>query len=83
MLLKTICFKRMDGAQIKVTEVPVLTGDETYFFMLTARLDAFLKKIFLSNEKRHVYSFRENVKRTVKWSTYEQIYKQPSLKHNA
>ncbi|MCY7729844.1 YpmP family protein, partial [Bacillus safensis] len=36
----------MDGAQIKVTEVPVLKGDETYRFMLTIRLEAFLKKVY-------------------------------------
>uniref|UniRef100_UPI003EBE2136 DUF2535 family protein n=1 Tax=Bacillus maqinnsis TaxID=3229854 RepID=UPI003EBE2136 len=73
----------MDGAQIKVTEVPVLRGDETYCFMLTFRLESFLKKIYVSKGKRNVYSFRENLKRNVKWSTYEQIYQQPTLKHNA
>ncbi|MBQ4818032.1 YpmP family protein [Bacillus pumilus] len=83
MLLKTICFRRMDGAQIKVTEVPVLKGDEPHGFMLTFRLEAFLKKVYVSKGKRTVYSFREDVKRNVKWSTYEQIYQEPTLKHNA
>ncbi|MDM5298445.1 YpmP family protein [Bacillus pumilus] len=83
MLLKTICFRRMDGIQIKVTEVPVLKGDETYCFMLTFRLEAFLKKVSVSKGKRDVYSFREDVKRSVKWSTYEQIYQEPTLKYNA
>ncbi|MFP3326453.1 DUF2535 family protein, partial [Planococcus sp. SIMBA_160] len=76
-----MCFRRMDGDQIKVTEIPVLKGDETYCFMLTFRLEAFLKKVYVSKGKRDVYSFREYVKRNVKWSTYEQIYQQPTLKH--
>ncbi|MFS0656726.1 DUF2535 family protein [Bacillus sp. 179-C3.3 HS] len=83
MLLKTICFRRMDGVQIKVTEIPVLRGDETYSFMLTLRLDAFLKKVYVSKGKRDIYSFREDVKRNVKWSTYEKIYQELTLKHNA
>lgn len=51
--------------------------------MLTFRLEAFLKKVYVSKGKRAVYSFREDVKRNVKWSTYEQIYQEPTLKHNA
>ncbi|MGW6109092.1 DUF2535 family protein, partial [Bacillus subtilis] len=33
LLLKSLEFKRDDGIQVKVTEIPVLKEDEHYFFM--------------------------------------------------
>ncbi|MCY7915901.1 YpmP family protein [Bacillus haynesii] len=43
----------------------------------------FLKTLYCSKRKKNVYSFREYLKRALKWQDYLAIYQQEELKHNA
>lgn len=47
MLLKSLEFKRQDGIQVKVTEIPVVTEGEHYFFQIHQHLELYLKKFLL------------------------------------
>ncbi len=38
LLLKSLEFKRQDGIQVKVTEIPVVTEGEHYFFKFISTL---------------------------------------------
>ncbi|TWK82464.1 hypothetical protein CHCC20335_3507 [Bacillus paralicheniformis] len=66
-----------------MTEIPLLKEDDPHFFMAQLRLEAFLKKLYCSKRKKNVYSFREYLKRALKWHDYQAIYQQEELKHNA
>ncbi|ARW07174.1 DUF2535 family protein [Bacillus atrophaeus] len=83
MLLKSLEFKRRDGIQVKVTEIPVLREDENHFFMMNQNLQLYLKEVFSSDSRAQVYSFRQYMKRRMKWKDYQAIFHQESLKHNA
>jgi hypothetical protein len=83
LLLKSLEFKRSDGIQVKVTEIPVLKEDEHYFFMLHHHLQFYLKEVFSSNSRAKVYSFRHYMKRRMKWADYQAVFHQEVLKHNA
>ncbi|OKO94119.1 hypothetical protein BRO54_1734 [Geobacillus proteiniphilus] len=39
--------------------------------------------MYRSRTSRSVYSFREHLKKVLKWPVYEQIFKETVLKHNA
>ncbi|MBL4976846.1 DUF2535 family protein [Bacillus halotolerans] len=83
MLLKSLEFKRSDGIQVKVTEIPVLKEDEHYFFMLNQHLQIYLKEVLSSKSREKVYSFRQYMKRRMKWTDYQAVFHQEVLKHNA
>ncbi|ATH92083.1 hypothetical protein ACH95_05430 [Bacillus glycinifermentans] len=83
MLLKSLEFKRSDGQQVKVTEIPLLKEDDPHFFMAKLRLEAYLEELYDSRRTKSVYSFREYLKRALKWRDYLAIYQQEELKHNA
>jgi hypothetical protein len=42
-----------------------------------------LREVFASQSVRTVYSFRQYVKRRMKWKDYEAVFNQEILKHNA
>lgn len=46
MLLKSLEFKRQDGIQVKVTEIPVVTEGEHYFFQIHQHLELYLRRSF-------------------------------------
>jgi hypothetical protein len=83
LLLKSLEFKRSDGQQVKVTEIPLLKEDDPHFFMTRVRLEAYLKELYCSKRNKNVYSFREYLKRALKWQDYLAIYQREELKHNA
>ncbi|MBT2575371.1 DUF2535 family protein [Bacillus sp. ISL-51] len=83
MLLKSLEFKRRDGIQVKVTDIPVVTEGEHYFFQIHQHLELYLREVFASQSVRTVYSFRQYVKRRMKWKDYEAVFNQEMLKHNA
>lgn len=83
LLLKSLEFKRSDGQKVKVTEIPLLKEDDPHFFMANLRLEIFLKTLYCSKRKKNVYSFRDYLKRALKWQDYLAIYQQDELKHNA
>ncbi|PFA70122.1 hypothetical protein CN378_02115 [Bacillus sp. AFS015802] len=83
MLTKTIEFKSKYGRKVKISEVPVLQKDSPLFLRVNLRLNQFITKVINQNEPRTIFSFREHLKRTTKWSEYEEIYQSAELKNNA
>ncbi|MFC3885236.1 DUF2535 family protein [Bacillus songklensis] len=83
MLFKSLEFKHVNGQKVKVIEIPVLEDDSTYRFMISLRLEAFMNQVFNNKNPKKVYSFKEYLKRVLKWKQYELIFKEDILKHNA
>ncbi|MFC0045376.1 DUF2535 family protein [Metabacillus iocasae] len=83
MLLKSLEFKHGNGEKVKIIQIPVLEEDSTFRFMISLRFEVFLNKIYHEPEPKHVYSFKDYLKRVLKWKDYEAIFKEDALKHNA
>ncbi|WP_027409770.1 YpmP family protein [Anoxybacteroides tepidamans] len=83
MLFKSLEFKNVYGQKVKIIDIPVLEEDSTYRFMVQMRLETFIAKVYRSHEGRSVYSFRDYLKKALKWPIYEQIFKTDILKNNA
>ncbi len=83
MLTKTIEFKSTDGRKVKILEVPVMKEDSPLYLRVNLRLNQFISKIVNQNRHKTIFSFREYLKRTTKWSEYEEIYQSEELKNNA
>ncbi|MDQ0162782.1 DUF2535 family protein [Aeribacillus alveayuensis] len=83
MLLKSLEFKAKNGQKVKIIEIPVLEDDNSYRFMLNLRLQTFLLTIYGTKQPKRVYSFREYLKRVLKWPDFEAIYQINLLRNNA
>ncbi|RLQ95247.1 DUF2535 family protein [Falsibacillus albus] len=83
MLLKSLEFKTTDGQKVKIIDIPVLEEDSPLKFKVNVRLELFMRKIISRDEPKKVYSLREHLKKTLKWTEYEQIYRASELKNNA
>jgi hypothetical protein len=83
LLLKSLEFKHVSGQKVKITEIPVLEENSTFRFMLSAKLDLFIRQITNESVPKQTYSFQEYLKRVLKWKDYEQLFKSHVLKHNA
>ncbi|MTH52068.1 DUF2535 family protein [Bacillus mangrovi] len=83
MLFKSLEFKRMDGQKVKVIEIPVMVKDNSYTFLIQARLQAYLTRLNAEPEPKSVYSFREYLRKTLKWPDYEAIFQSEVLQNNA
>jgi uncharacterized protein Veg len=83
LLTKTIEFKSKYGRKVKISEVPVLKKDNPLYLRVNLRLHQFITKVTNQNEPKTIFSFREHLKRTTKWSEYEEIYQSEELKNNA
>lgn len=83
MLLKSLEFKNAVGQKVKVLEIPVLEEDSPYYFMIQVRLQTYITSIYNVRKGKKCYSFREHLKRVMKWSDYEQLFKPPELMNNA
>ncbi|MDX8343823.1 DUF2535 family protein [Rossellomorea sp. YZS02] len=83
LLTKTIEFKSKYGRKVKISEVPVLKKDSPLYLRVNLRLNQFITMVINQNEPKTIFSFREHLKRTTKWSEYEEIYQSEELKNNA
>jgi hypothetical protein len=83
LLFKSLEFKNAYGHKVKIIEIPVLEEDNTYRFIIQLRLETFIAKVYQSRNVRSVYSFRDYLKKVLKWPVYEQIFKTDILKNNA
>ncbi|MFZ7946737.1 MULTISPECIES: DUF2535 family protein [Bacillaceae] len=83
MLFKSLEFKNDVGQKVKVMDIPVLEEDSTYKFMIQVRLQKFLVSIDQETKPKRCYSFKEYLKKVMKWPDYEQLFKVGELKHNA
>jgi hypothetical protein len=73
----------MDGQKVKVTEIPFVSEEDPYYFLISCKLDVLLHQIYLSKEKKNRYSFRDHLKQTAKWNDYQAVFHPYLLKNNA
>lgn len=83
LLFKSLEFKNDVGQKVKVMDIPVLEEDSTYKFMIQVRLQTFLASIDQESKPKRCYSFKEYLKKVMKWPDYEQLFEVGELKHNA
>ncbi|MGV2938552.1 DUF2535 family protein [Mesobacillus sp. LC4] len=83
MLFKSLEFKNVVGQKVKVVDIPVLEEESTYYFMIQVRLQTFITAIYQERNAKKFYSFKEYLKRVMKWPEYEQLFQCAELKNNA
>ena len=83
MLFKSLEFKNVVGQKVKVIEIPVLEQGSTYTFMIQVRLQNFITTLYQETKPKKCYSFKEYLKKVMKWPDYEALFKVPELKNNA
>ncbi|MBU7593192.1 DUF2535 family protein [Metabacillus halosaccharovorans] len=83
MLFKSLEFKLMSGQKVKITDIPVLEEDNKYCFMLQIRLQKLITLIHSQRSPKTIYSFKDYLKKLLKWPDYEAIFGTSVLKNNA
>lgn len=83
MLFKSLEFKNVVGQKVKVMDIPVLEEDSHYHFMIQVRLQTLITSIYKENKPQKCYSFKDYLKKVMKWPDYEQLFKVGELKNNA
>ncbi|MBM6619357.1 DUF2535 family protein [Bacillus suaedaesalsae] len=83
MLLKSLEFTHQSGKKVKVIEIPVWEEDNLFTLKIKLRLQTFIKKISTDSNPKNVYSFKDYLKRTMKWQEYSKIYSIDILQNNA
>ena len=83
LLFKSLEFKNAVGQKVKITEIPVLERNSPFYFMIQVRLQTFISGIYFDENAKKTYSFREYLKRVLKWPVYEQLFQSAELKNNA
>ena len=84
LLFKSLEFKNAVGQKVKITEIPVLERNSPFYFMIQVRLQTFMTFLYKDSKKvMRNHSFREYLKRVLKWPVYEELFKTPELKNNA
>lgn len=83
MLFKTVVFKNVTGQTIHVLEIPVIEKKNPNYFMVQARLDHFISKLYNQPQEKSRFSFREYLKNKMKWSDFEELYQIEPYKNNA
>jgi hypothetical protein len=83
LLFKSLEFKNEVGQKVKIVEIPVLEQGSTYKFMIQVRLQSFITLIYQEQKPKKCYSFKEYLKKVMKWPDYEALFKAGELKNNA
>ena len=83
MLFKSLEFKNVVGQKVKIMDIPVLEEDSTYKFMIQVRLQTYATSLYTEKGSKKNYSFKEYLKKVMKWPDYEQLFKIAELKNNA
>jgi hypothetical protein len=83
VLTKSLEFRNAVGQKVKVTDIPVLEEDSTYRFMIQVRLQTFVTSLHAEKKLKKCYSFKDYLKKVMKWPDYEQLFKVGELKNNA
>jgi hypothetical protein len=83
LLFKSLEFKNAVGQKVKVMDIPVLEEDNRYFFIIQVRLQTFITTVYGEKSLKRCYSFRDYLKKVLKWPDYEQLFKSGELKNNA
>ncbi|MDR7238539.1 putative iron-regulated protein [Neobacillus drentensis] len=83
LLFKSLEFKNVVGQKVKVVEIPVLVEDNTYKFLIQVRLQTYVTSLYNEKSLKKSYSFKDYLKKVMKWPDYEQLFKVGELKNNA
>jgi hypothetical protein len=83
LLYKSLEFKNVVGQKVKVMDIPVLEEDSRFNFVIQVRLQTFITSLYKERKAKKCYSFRDYLKRTLKWPDYEELFKTGELKNNA
>lgn len=82
MLYKTIEFKNKYGQKVIVIDIPVLNLSNCHYFMVQVRLQNFISMLYVQPQPKSSYSFREYLKRKIKWSEYDHLFSLADFKNN-
>jgi hypothetical protein len=83
LLLKSLEFTHQSGQKVKVIEIPIWEEDNLFTLKIKFRLQTFITTISTDSNPKKTYSFRDYLKRTMKWHEYVEIYSTDILQHNA
>jgi hypothetical protein len=83
LLFKSLEFKNEVGQKVKIVDIPVLEQGSTFKFMIQVRLQNFVNSIYQDQKPNKCYSFKEHLKKVMKWPDYEALFKVGELKNNA
>ncbi|MDQ0228477.1 DUF2535 family protein [Metabacillus niabensis] len=80
---KSLEFKNIVKQRIKVIEIPVLKTDHHYYFIVQVHLQSYISLLYNKPQDKHVFSFREYLKRKMKWSDFNDLFGIQEFKSNA
>ncbi len=83
LLFKSLEFKNVVGQKVKIIDIPVMDKKHRYYFLIQFRLQTLMNILYKDIKGRKCCSFKDYLKRVVKWPIYEEIFKVPELKNNA
>lgn len=83
LLFKSLEFKNVVGQKVKVIDIPVLKEGSAYRFMIQVRLENYTTSLYQEKKPKKCYSFKEYLKKVMKWPDYEALFKVDELKNNA
>jgi hypothetical protein len=83
LLFKSLEFKNVVGQKVKVMDIPVLEEDSTYKFMIQVRLQTLVTSLYREKSLKKCYSFKDYLKKVMKWPDYEELFEVGELKNNA
>ncbi|MEK4200400.1 DUF2535 family protein [Cytobacillus sp. FSL K6-0265] len=84
LICKSLEFRNVFGQKVKITDIPLVDKGSPCFFLVHIRLQQFVTKIYhMDHCKTTVYSFKEYLKRVMKWSDVEMVFQTKELKSNA
>lgn len=83
MLVKNLEFKNKNGQKVKIVDIPVFTKESPLYFKVNVKLNLFINKLDFNEQSQTVYSFRDYLKKVLKWNEYDHIYHDKELKNNA
>ncbi|MGE6260312.1 DUF2535 family protein [Heyndrickxia sporothermodurans] len=83
MLVKCLEFKTKNGQKVKIVDIPVLPLKSPLYFKVNVKLHAFLAEMDFDSKSKTIYSFREYLRKTLKWTEYDYLYNDKELKNNA
>lgn len=74
LMFKCLEFKDCFGHKVTISEIPVLLPSDPNFFMLTVRLEIFVKKVFANKDHKENYSFKHYLASVLKWPVYNKLF---------
>ena len=83
MIYKSLEFKNAVGQKVKVIEIPVLRPDHHNYFVIQARLQTFISTLYHKPQNKSCYSFRDNLKRKMRWPDFKDLFSSEEFSNNA